>query len=459
MSHPNVVLIAIDSLRPDHLGCYGYHKPTSPNIDALAAESVVFERAFAPGIPTMPSFTTLLTGLHPYRHGIVAHIPARERLSEGVQPLPQLAKNAGYVTVGIDNLAVQGNGRGSWFSRGFDYYSGFLFKPFSNQSEQLVDRALGFLSDLREKPFLLFLHLWDPHTPYGPPPPYDTLHYDPDAFLAPDEPSLAQVKALAPEYYEAFLGEMNLKVPDDYAYVVAQYDGEISYTDAQVGRVFAHLKATGLWDNTVVVLMSDHGECFGEGDIYFDHHGLYDAVIRVALMCRAPGASPARCGAMVSTEDILPTLMEWCGGWPGPAGYPLTGRSFAPALRGGEPFAGRDVLFGVESTRQASLCVRTDRWKLIQPIALDARGAPLVDIYGQPRDPAMRLFDLKNDPQERRDVSAARPDVRDEMAQRLAGWRAEEIVLRGGSDPVLENGLSLPYDGFMARLRARRLFG
>lgn len=455
MSRPNVVLVAIDSLRPDHLGCYGYSKRTSPQIDRLAAESVVFDRAFAPGIPTMPSFTTLLSGLHPYRHGITAH-SSDQRLSERIVPLPQIARQGGYVTIGIDNLAVQGNGCGSWFSRGFDFYSGFLFKPFSNQSEQLVDRALRFLTDYRDKPFLLFLHLWDPHTPYGPPPPYDTLHYDPDTAISPDAPSLAEVKALAPEYYEAFLGEMNLRVPDDYGYVVAQYDGEISYVDAQVGRILAQLKANGLWDNTAVVLMSDHGECFGEGDVYFDHHGLYDAVMRVALMCRAPGIAPARRDAMVSTEDILPTLMDWCG-WSGPADYPLTGQSFAPALRG-ETFRGRDQLYGVESTRQASLCLRTEKWKFLQPITEDARGNPLVDIYGRPRNPDCLLFDLENDPQEKRDVGARFPDMRDEIAQQLAEWRAREVAARGGSDPVLENGLSLPYDAFMARLLARRLF-
>lgn len=451
MPPPNVILLAIDSLRPDHLGCYGYHKPTSPHIDALAAESVVFDRAFAPGIPTMPSFTTLLSGLHPYRHGITAHI-GDQRLSENVLLLPQIARSAGWVTMGIDNLVVQGAGRGSWFARGYDFFSGYLYAPFGNQSEQLTDRALRFITDAGDKPFVLFLHLWDPHTPYGPPPPYDTLHYQPEQTSA-DEPDLAAVKALSPEYYEAFLGEMNLRHPDDYAYVVAQYDGEISYADAQVGRLVAHLKESGIWDNTIFVLLSDHGECFGEGDVYFDHHGLYDAVLRVMLLCRVPGAAPGRCPAVITNEDVLPTLMEWCG-WPGPAGYSLTGRSFAPALRG-EPFAGRDHFFGVESTRQASLCLRTERWKLIEPIARDARGASLPDIYGRPRDPRPLLFDLENDPGETTDVSARFPEVRDTLAGRLAEWRAREVAARGGDDPVL-GGLSLAYDTFMSRLLARR---
>lgn len=457
MNRPNIVLIGIDTLRPDHLGCYGYRKPTSPHIDSLAAKSVVFERAFAPGIPTMPSFTTLLTGLHPYRHGITAH-SSDQRVSESIVPLPQRAKNAGYVTIGIDSLAVQANGRGAWFPRGFDYYSGYVYKPFSNQSEQLVDRAIRFITDFREKPFLLFMHLWDPHSPYGPPSPYDTLHYDPQENDLPDAPKLSDVKAISQEYYEAFLDEFKLKVPDDYAYVVAQYDGEISYVDAQIGRVIAHLKDSGLWENTVVVLMSDHGECFGEGSIYFDHHSLYDANIRVALMCRAPGMGAARRErGMVATDDILPTLAELCG-WEEAGDYSLTGRSFVPALRG-EGFTGRDQIVGVESTRQASLCLRTERWKLIQPIVEDVRGQPLTDIYGQPRDPALLLFDLESDPQEKENVADRFSDVRDDLLRRLSNWRAAEVARRGGSDPIIENGLSLSYDWFMARLRARRFFG
>ncbi|MDQ3812521.1 MAG: sulfatase-like hydrolase/transferase, partial [Armatimonadota bacterium] len=346
------------------------------------------------------------------------------------------------------------SGRGSWFARGFDFYSGFLYKPFSDQSEQLTSRALGFIEDYKEKPFLLYIHLWDPHTPYGPPPPYDTMHYQP-ADHPSGEPTLAEVKALAPEYYEAFLDDMKLRVPDDYAYVVAQYDGEISYVDAQIGRIVAYLKSCGLWDNTILILMSDHGECFGEGDVYFDHHGLYDAVLRVALICRTPGIAPARYAAMISTEDILPTLIECCD-WEQPP-YPLTGQSFLEIWRG-DRTSGRNIIIGVESTRQASLCLRTDKWKLIQPIVHDRRGKPIRHIYGQPRDPRLLLFDLENDPQERHDVSERFPQVRDELAQQLAAWRADEVARRGGDDPVLE-GLSLAYDDFMARLTSRRLWG
>jgi hypothetical protein len=150
--------------------------------------------------------------------------------------------------------------------------------------------------------------------------------------------------------------------------------------------------------------------------------------------------------------------MELCGWKDGPTDYALTGRSFAPALRSNETFTGRDRIIGVESSRQASICLRTEKWKLIVPIAEDARGNALVDIYGQPRDPAPLLFDLQSDPGETQDVSAQFPDVLDSLTQELTRWRASEVEARGGDDPLLENGLSLGFDAFMSRLRARQLF-
>src|SRR3954452_400414 len=103
---------------------------------------------------------------------------------------------------------------------------------------------------------------------------------------------MAAVRRIAPDYYGLFLADMRLRHPDDYAYVVAQYDGEISQVDVEVGRIVAALKARGCWENTIFLLMSDHGECFGEGNFHFDHHGLYDATIRIALMLRIPGQAP-----------------------------------------------------------------------------------------------------------------------------------------------------------------------
>lgn len=442
----NVVLVAIDSLRADHLGCYGYDLPTSPHMDALVGQSVLFERAFAPGIPTTPSFTTLMTGLHPYRHGILAHLTNR-RVSPDICTLAQMAGRAGFVTAGIDNLAVQGGGRAAWMARGFDYYSGFLFQPFTTQSEELVNRALSFMDELAGRDFFLFLHLWDPHTPYGPPKPFDTMHYHPGRARF----SMDEVKAIAPDYYNAFVGDMKLQKPDDYDWIMAQYDGEISYVDTQIGRLTAHLQERGLWDDTVFVLMSDHGEAFGEGGFHFDHHGLYDAVLRVALTMRVPEIASRCSAALVSTEDIFPTLCALAD-WPLPD-YELTGQSFAPALSGD---AGtREEIFAVEATRQASLGLRTDRWKLIQPIIEDKNGTPLHDFHGHARDASPLLFDLENDAAETQNVAKQQPIVRDELAAQLKARHEDEVARRAGDDPALD-GLTLPVDSFLKRIEKRK---
>ena len=442
----NLVLVVVDSLRASHLGCYGYGKDTSPHLDALARESLVLDNLIAPAIPTMPSFTTLLTGLHPYKHGIVAH-GGEARLAPEVLTLAQVAKNSGAVTVGIDNLAIQGSGRGSWFSRGFDYYSGYLYQPFSTQSAQLVERAQTFLEEFEARKFFLFMHLWDPHSPYGPPKEYAEKHYHPDGR---GREKLAAIEALAPDYYEAFLDDFKLRQRDDFDWIMAQYDGEISYVDSQIERILSTLKAQNHWEDTVVAVLADHGECFGEGDFWFDHHSLYDATLKLAGLFHVPGANPGRCNTLLSQEDIFPTLCELCG-YDTP--QDVTGHSFAPLFRG-RSVPGHTEIFAVESSRQASLAIRTPQWKLILPVTTGANGEILPDFYGQPRNPASQLFDLVNDPAESTDVSIQHPAILAELQAKLRTWHQDAVAARHGDDPV-KNGLSLGYDEFMAKVCKR----
>lgn len=444
---PDIVIISIDTLRPDHLGCYGYARPTSPHIDELAQESLLFTRAIAAGIPTMPSFTTLLTGLHPYRHGIVSHM-GRRHLSESIQFLPQLLKARGYTTAACDNLVVQGNGRGNWFARGYDYYSGFIYKPFTDQDSQITERALDFIAQYSGRPLFLFVHYWNPHTPYGPLPPYDTLHYEPGS--GPGD--LAEVRRIHPEYYDAFLGDMRLRHPDDYAYVVAQYDGEISQTDAAFGRLLQALKSGKRWENTILLLLSDHGECFGEGNFYFDHHGLYDAVTRIAMLLRLPGQRAGSIDALISTEDILPTLSELLDLPALP--YSFSGTSLLPLLTDGCE-AVRPYVVSAEATRQASLALRTLDWKVILPIVADARGQPMPDFYGRPRRREPLLFDLRSDPGETHDSSHEQPERLAALLALLQNWRTEMSRITDEPDPIQCQGLTLPVEHFIQRIRSR----
>lgn len=449
-SKPNIVVIAVDTLRPDHLGCYGYDLPTSPALDAFAERSMVFDNAIAAGIPTTPSFTTLFTGMHPYLHGIVTH-PAGRRLPSGTRTLPEVAADGGYATVALDNMVVVGSGRASWFTRGYRDYAGFVYTPFGNQSSQLTDRGLGFLQEARDQPLFLFVHYWDPHTPYGPRPPYDTMHYRPGNSRV----DLDEVRALSPDFYGPFLAEMGLSRPDDYDYVVAQYDGEISQVDQQIGRLLNGIDQLDDGRDSIVLVVSDHGECFGEGDYYFDHHGLYDAVTRIVCMLRAPDTPAGRTDALISHEDLLPTLCDLAG-LPLPE-QPLTGHSLVPLL-GNRTNRGRHIrpwVVSVECSRQASLAFRTPDEKVILPVVRDANGESIPDFYGNERSADPLLFDLARDPGEHDDRSASEPERLRGLLDRLHRWRTDMVARTGEPDPLLTQPLGLPFERFVERMRVR----
>jgi len=422
--------------------CHGYSKRTSPNIDGLAEESLVFDRAFAAGIPTVPAITTLLTGLHPFCHGIVCHMGPNAILSEQILLLPQLLKKGGYTTVAVDNLVVHRGGKASWFARGYDQYSGFVYQPFTNQSEELTNRVLKYLHQYADEPLFLFVHYWDPHAPYSPTPPYDTMHY----VVGSPRESMAQIRSISPSYYDVYLNDMKLKHPDDYAYVVAQYDGEISQVDAQVGRIVRELKGMGAWDKTLLMVVADHGECFGEGNFYFDHHGLYDAVTRVPMVMHVPGFAARRVSALISTEDVVPTLAELADVQL--PSYPLSGVKMP--IEDGSPGL-RDYVVSIESTRQASMGLRTYDRKIIHPVVADYQGNPLPDFYGHPRDPQDGVFNVR-DVGVDVDLSQTPEGVTtlEELQRKMYAW--ERSMLGGHPSPIAVQGLSLPYDKFVERI-------
>ncbi|HEY4386968.1 MAG TPA: sulfatase/phosphatase domain-containing protein, partial [Ktedonobacteraceae bacterium] len=191
---------------------------------------------------------------------------------------------------------------------------------------------------------------------------------------------------------------------------------------------------------------------FGEGGFYFDHHGLYDAVTRIALMLRLPDQKAKRIEALVSTEDILPTLSDLVELPDTP--YPLSGSSLLPLLSGSTKEI-RPYVISSESTRQASLSVRTPRWRMILPIVEDIHGQPLPDFYGRPRHAEPLLFDHTMDPGEQRDLGHELPDTLAALLDTLNQWRAEMAAMTGEPDPIQCQGLTLPYTRFMERVLAR----
>ena len=434
---PNILLIAVDTLRADRLGCYGYPRPTSPNIDALAAQGALAERFFCAGIPTHPSFTTLYTGQHPIHHGIVAHSP-RNQLAKDAPFLPQLLLGEGYTTCAVDNLA---QGR-QWFRRVYEFYvdpSVRQILMMDVSAEELNGRAIPWLQQHRDERFFLTIHYWDPHWPLTPPPKYRSLFYEGNP-VDPDNHALDK-------WWEHPLGAMArdtwLRRPEgvvtDPAYVEALYDQEIRHLDDAIGELMATLDQLGLAENTLVVFVADHGESLTEHGIYVDHHGLYDCTIRIPLIARWPGRIPAgrRLMPLLQHQDVAPTLLDAAGivipdEIDGVSRWSLlTGENGGAAGNG--QAGGYDRLFTCECTWQKKWSIRTETHKFILAREPDSYGTP-----------DRELYDLIADPGENRNLAETEPDLARALEQELEGWIAARLdEFDRAEDPVREQPVSL----------------
>jgi arylsulfatase A-like enzyme len=386
---PNIVLVSLDALGARHLTAYGYDHPTSPHLSALAAEGALFAHALSHYPSTAGSHMTLFTGLLPAAHGVRN---LANRLPDGVPTLPMLLRRAGYTTAAVTEDFVLARGLG--FGRGFHAYSesrevkGALGTP--GLARQTFRRALDWLRGRPPEPFFLFLHTYQVHAPYLPR----------DAFLRAVRPARDGGGA------------------DDPAW---RYDAEIRYTDAVLGAFVARLARSGVLERTLLVVTSDHGDAFGEHGA--EGHGgtLWDEVMRVPLVLRGPGIAPGtRVAAPVGLVDVLPTLLDLAG-VPAPDG--LHGRSLRPLLRA-EPSAPRALVAEV-------------RGLVVNPNApVDLRAVWLGDrkvMYDRTAG-RWQVFDLRADPLERRDVSAADADTL-AAARRVLAWYEQLGAARADQAP------------------------
>jgi arylsulfatase A-like enzyme len=432
MTHrPNVLLITVDTLRADHLGCYGYARDTSPRIDAVARQGALFERYFCAGIPTHPSYTTLYTGQHPITHGVVGH-GGTARLDRATPVLPELFLYEGYTTCAVDTLMRDR----LWFGRGYEYY----IEPglrhtlrLAVSADEINARAIPWIESHKDEPFFMFLHYWDPHAPYVPPERYRDLFYAGN----PTDPANRSLDAWWEHPLGALARNTWLRVDEgavtDPEYVVALYDQEVRHVNDAIGDLVSALDDAGLGEQTLVVILGDHGESMTEHGIFFEHHGLYDCTIRPPLIVRWPGqvAPGKRFPQMLQTHDVAPTLLD-AAGIPVPS--TMDGRSFWPLLSGqaaADP--GREEIISVECSLQAKWSLRTGRYKFIL--------AREPDFYG---NPPRELYDLEADPGETRNLVGARPQLAASMEARLEDWIAERLRAQGlTEDPLKTQGLSL----------------
>jgi arylsulfatase A-like enzyme len=280
---PNVLLITIDTLRADHVGCYGYDRETTPNLDALADSSVRYANVLSTSSWTLPAHASLFTGLYPAEHGV--QIP-RAALPPSAPTLQGLLGERGYETFAATSHVYLGDRWG--FDRDWKFFDGSMgphsaHRPVANA---IVSGALRWLEQLKEpeRPFFIWLHIFDPHWDYSPPPPFDTI-FDPGYTGR----MTGRYNSLKPFIRALAEGPQPELSPRDLEHLLALYDGEIRYVDHELGPLFEALREREMFDSTLIAVTSDHGEEFMEhGSLEGHQWTLHDEVVRVPLMIKYP---------------------------------------------------------------------------------------------------------------------------------------------------------------------------
>lgn len=453
---PNVVIVVIDALRADKVGPTT-SRDLSPNIDQLIEESVFFDNAFSPSNTTDPAITSILTGKYPLSHGVVNHgrlVTEQEKQRiESVPNLPTALSEAGY------NTGKFGRPLGRWHRSGFDVYPSFgsddafaspTKRKLSNALESvhpavrdaasttlskatslaslLPDTSSGtstdadgpdstlhnftdFVSD--SEPFFAFVHLMDTHSPYDADPSLVASYldrYDYDVTVVRD------IEGKIPDsFYDYLQSGEHSHLADQYFYsedepssavIDAHYDATVTEADTRVGEMVSHLRDRDLFDETVFVLLSDHGESLTEHGIYYDHHGLYDESVRIPLVVRPPGGSQGRVTQHVQTIDIVPTITSYLD----LSGIECDGIDLRPVIEDGESID-REFLMAEEAHTQRKRMVRSETAKLIYSLDEDTICRYCDVQHARP----VELYDLKSDPDEQTNISADRPDQVDEL--------------------------------------------
>lgn len=378
---PNVLILVIDALRPDHLGCYGYELDTSPTIDALARRGVLFTDANSLSSYTRAAVPSIFASVHPGAHGVLSQGKQVEMLSDEYKTLAETLQERGYATAAFTpNPSLQ---RAFNFDQGFDLYDdGFQLDVRGNTqyetARRINERTLRWLRENREKPFFAYLHYRDVHAPYVPPPPYDRMFDKPGEGRPLSE---GEYKTQPPDIREP------RRFPDLDSYI-EQYDGEIRYTDDHLAKLLETLQREGFLDDTVIFLTADHGESFLEHGSWTHGTGLYEELTRVPLLLVLPGEKHAgkRVEAPVQTTDLYPTVLDLLDEEILPE---LQGRSLFDAIEGkaapdrpifGEALVGRGHRprnFGQFTS------VRVGEWKLIYN-----RWSRTGELYNLSKDPA-----------------------------------------------------------------------
>lgn len=446
---PHVLLLTVDTLRPDYLSFNGYTPETSPDLDGLLRRSAYFDDALTPVPRTTPALASLLTGAYPHTTGVRTLTDA---LREGVVSLPERLRDAGYQTLAVVSNNVLGRERG--LQRGFTVYD---FGADGRSARQTVDAALVHLGRvLPGSPVFAWIHFVDPHVPYHPAP-ADAQALDPGYSGAhrlhfgwnrqPGEPA-DRHRAFPAELRKGEVTHRNALSDAVNAHIRRLYAADIRGLDREIGRLLEAVQ-TRLGGELLVVFTADHGESLGEHDLFFDHGDyVYGASARVPLAFALPEGHPLaggrRCDGAVSLVDVVPTLLELLGMAPPEAPSPaLEGRSLLPCLRGEtlapEPvFSESGFSFYPEWVPRR---VRNDPEGRFR--AVTRAGWRLVWTPFAAEHEAWELYDLRADPDETHNLYRADHPQVASLSAALTSWlaRQPEAVPAKGIDPADQQAL------------------
>ncbi|MEW9032256.1 MAG: sulfatase [Planifilum fimeticola] len=437
-----ILYIDIDSLRPDHLGCYGYHRNTSPVIDQVAKEGIRFTEVYTSDAPCLPSRTALFSGRFGIHNGVVGHGgTAGDPFVQGVgrgfrdrfaqDSLPAVLRRAGIRTATVSTFADR-HGAWHWYAGFNEMYNHGTYG--GEVAHEILPYALRWVEEhAGREGWFLHVNLWDPHTPYRTPLEYgDPFQNDPapswltEEILAKHRAGFGPHSAREPHGFGGERVDRWPRIPKeivtlgDFKRWIDGYDTGIRYADDHVGRLLDALEKQGILDDVLIIISADHGESQGEMNVYGDHQ-LADALTcRIPLIIKGPGVK----GGVVDEElhyhlDLAPTICEWLGveipsDW--------DGRSFASTLRSGEP-NGREELVISQGAWACQRSVRFGDW-----LFLRTYHSGMKDLK------PMMLFNLRNDPHQTQDVAQDRPDVVKDGMARLENWLSQ--AMKGSSQQV-----------------------
>ena len=400
---PNVILISIDCLRSDHIGAYGYPRNTSPNIDAFAEDGVVFETAVSTSSWTLPTHMSMLTGLPPSIHGATK----THMLHDSVPYLPDLLSGSGYrvdAFVSVPNLSQEYG-----FDRGFHTYE----FDFSARASSSVDAAIDLLGKGDGQTHFLFLHFIDVHTPYAPPEEFRERFGE----RAPDISDLL----------EQIRDDVPPSGQEQIDHAVNLYDGEIAYVDRELGRLFDHVKAQGLYDSSLIILTADHGEAFYEHGFWKHTQTLYEEMVRVPLIVKWPAESPTgRVPHLVSQVDVFPTVLAAVG-LESETAWSKDLRRYADGTPDTKRRVVSEVSWKALATRPAVFKVvfRNEQSKYMATI--EAPTLQELDVHGIRHE---ELYDLRVDPGEAVNLASTSAGELRSFRQSLQAYLAEAKQLR-----------------------------